>query len=103
VTQLHVERYRTWRDRLWIFIAIALAAAYALTFTLGQFRSSSTHDTVQTETTYLADLATFANFIATDLNTVCHTLRIYLPATICAVAPSFPDPKGLPALGVHRP
>lgn len=109
-------RSHSWKDVFWKGTAAVLAVAFAVSFTLGQIRGTGTHAQASTaatqagtaatqataaahslkvETQYLADLADYANYLALTLNTICGAEHLTCPA-----APHFPDPLGLPALGL---
>lgn len=95
-------RALTWHDRFWKVTAGLLAALLAVTIAVTYLRSSSTNATstsnahaLAVENRYLAQVADFANYLAETNHIICTAQHL-----ACPPVPHYPDPPGLPALGL---
>ena len=92
----------SWHDRFWKVTAGLLAALLAVTIAVTYLHSSSTNATVvahsralAVENRYLAQVADFANYLAETNHIICTAQHL-----ACPPVPHYPDPPGLPALGL---
>lgn len=103
-------------EMVWKIVAGVLAVAFAVTFTVGFARGGGTNDAaskaasasstaasassiaaarLKIENVYLGQLGTYANYLAAVDFALCASTH-----TDCPTPPKFPDPPGLPHLGV---
>lgn len=85
------------REVFWRITTGVLAVAFAVTFTTGRLQTSTNASTLATQNRYLAEVATYANYLAETISTICQAQHL-----ACPKPPSFPDPPGLPRLGLPK-